>query len=114
MGKLTTHVLDTAKGCPAPGITIELRSLELDVLLKTMITNTDGRTDTPLLIDEELQSGTYQLIFNVGEYLAESYTFASVPFLNRIPIQFGIADPTCNYHIPLLVSPWAYSTYRGS
>jgi 5-hydroxyisourate hydrolase len=111
-GKLTTHVLDTAKGCPAAGITILLRSVDCDILLKSVITNADGRTVLPLLSDVEMKTGNYELVFLVGDYFTDSYT--SIPFLNRIPIQFGIGDCSAHYHIPLLVSPWAYSTYRGS
>lgn len=116
MGKLTTHVLDTARGCPAKGISIELWGLNESgkTLLKTAITNSDGRTDSPLLTDK-LEIGIYELVFIIGDYFA-SYleTLPNPPFLNRVPIQFGIADSSNHYHVPLLVSPWAYSTYRGS
>jgi 5-hydroxyisourate hydrolase len=112
MAGLTTHVLDTAKGCPAAGIGIELRRLDGNILLKSITTNSDGRTDVPLLNGEEIQVGTYELVFIVGEYFADSYS--SIPFFNRIPIQFGIADNSSHYHVPLLVSPWSYNTYRGS
>ncbi|MEM1243040.1 MAG: hydroxyisourate hydrolase [Cyanobacteria bacterium P01_H01_bin.26] len=112
-GKLTTHVLDTALGCPAAGLTIEL--WQANRLLKTVTTNADGRTDTPLLIDEELTTGVYELRFAVGDYFrAQSDDLPEPLFLNSIPIQFGIADATVHYHVPLLCSPWAYSTYRGS
>ncbi|MGB2926386.1 MAG: hydroxyisourate hydrolase [Limnothrix sp.] len=119
MGKLTTHVLDTANGCPAANLTIELWSFEAatnqKTLLKTVTTNSDGRTDEPLLIDEAFKVGVYELIFVVGSYFAEkSVDVPEPPFLNRIPIQFGIADPDSHYHVPLLASPWSYSTYRGS
>lgn len=118
MGKLTTHVLDTAHGCPAASISLELWSVDVNgqkTLLKTMITNADGRTDAPLLVDTELTVGLYELVFKVGEYFARfSDALSEQPFLDRIPIQFGIADPTAHYHVPLLVSPWSYSTYRGS
>lgn len=119
MGKLTTHVLDTAHGCPAKNISLELWSIDSKsgqkTLLKTIVTNTDGRTDAPLLVDAELTVGIYELIFVVGEYFASfSDTLPNPPFLGRIPLQFGIADPTAHYHVPLLVSPWSYSTYRGS
>ncbi|MDX2214210.1 MAG: hydroxyisourate hydrolase [Oculatellaceae cyanobacterium bins.114] len=118
-GKLTTHVLDTAHGCPAAAMTIELWSIDLHSpdkqLLKTIQTNADGRSDRPLLADAELQVGIYELIFVVGEYFAQwEKTLPQPPFLDRIPIRFGIADPTVHYHVPLLVSPWSYSTYRGS
>lgn len=119
MGKLTTHVLDTANGCPAANMVIELWSINLQsgqkVLLKTIKTNVDGRTDEPLLSGTGLMSGVYELVFRVGEYFSRfSEVLPDPPFLNYIPIQFGIADPTTHYHVPLLVSPWAYSTYRGS
>lgn len=119
MGKLTTHVLDTAHGCPASNMSLELWSIDVQSgqknLLKTIVTNTDGRTDAPLLVDAELTVGVYELVFNVGEYFVRlSDALPNPPFLNRIPLQFGIADPTTHYHVPLLVSPWSYSTYRGS
>ena len=119
MGRLTTHVLDTAQGHPASNIPIELwrwdEENERDVLLKTVYTNADGRTDEPLLEDKELVAGIYEMVFIVGEYFAEEFwTEAQFPFLNRIPVRFGIDDTEAHYHVPLLVSPWAYSTYRGS
>ncbi|MEO8891955.1 MAG: hydroxyisourate hydrolase [Coleofasciculaceae cyanobacterium] len=116
-GKLTTHVLDTANGCPAANITIALwfiADLEQKTLLKTVTTNADGRTDQPLLVNGELKTGNYQLVFSVGDYFAKRSKTTDPPFLNQIPLQFGIADPTVHYHVPLLVSPWSYSTYRGS
>lgn len=117
MGKLTTHVLDTSRGCPAKGISLELWGLNESgqkTLLKTTVTNSDGRTDNPLLT-EDLVIGIYELVFIVGNYFASySDELTSPSFLNRIPIQFGIADVTTHYHVPLLVSPWSYSTYRGS
>jgi 5-hydroxyisourate hydrolase len=118
-GKLTTHVLDTTRGIPAPGLTVELWSIDNlsheKVLLKTIITNADGRTDIPLLTDDELKPGVYELVFVTGQYFAQSFNTLSNPmFLDRIPIQFGIADTTVHYHVPLLVSPYSYSTYRGS
>lgn len=123
-GRLTTHVLDTARGCPALGITIELWRYDPENskgigdstrLLKRVRTNADGRTDEPLLANDELIAGMYELVFTVGAYFAShAGTSASLPFLDRIPVRFGIADPTAHYHVPLLVSPWAYSTYRGS
>ncbi len=118
MGKLTTHVLDTANGCPAASMQIELWSISEageKILLSAIATNSDGRTDAPLLIDQEFKPGRYELVFVVGDYFAERYpNLPDLPFLNRIPIQFGIADSTAHYHVPLLVSPWSYSTYRGS
>ena len=117
--KLSTHVLDTAHGCPAQGMQIELWSLASDPpkLLKTVRTNADGRTDQPLLTAEEIREGNYELVFHVGEYFAlklRSTTPTKVPFLDKVPVRFGVADAEVSYHVPLLVSPWAYSTYRGS
>ena len=119
MGRLTTHVLDTAHGRPAAGLAIELWRVDRDGggrrLLKEVRTNADGRTDAPLLSDGELAVGVYELVFAVGDYFAARATPApSPPFLDHVPIRFGIADPAAHYHVPLLVSPWAYSTYRGS
>ncbi|HLA63528.1 MAG TPA: hydroxyisourate hydrolase [Rhodothermales bacterium] len=114
-GRLSTHVLDTAHGRPAAGITVEL--WRDGVLLSTVQTNADGRTDAPLLIGDALQAGTYELVFHVGPYfaaLAPDGAAPTVPFLDRVPVRFGIADAEAGYHVPLLVSPWAYSTYRGS
>lgn len=117
-GKLTTHVLDTARGCPAAGLAIALWAIapsDEKTLLKTMYTNADGRTDSPLLVAGALQVGIYELIFSVGEYFAQHLQdLPHPPFLNEIPIRFGIADTTIHYHVPLLASPWSYSTYRGS
>jgi 5-hydroxyisourate hydrolase len=118
-GKLTTHVLDTAHGRPAAGITIELWSVNLETnqksLIKTVTTNADGRTDAPLLADGELKAGVYGIVFMVGDYFKQSGAkIPEPPFFDRIPLQFGVADPDVHYHVPLLVSPWSYSTYRGS
>jgi 5-hydroxyisourate hydrolase len=118
-GKLTTHVLDTAQGKPAANMAIELWSINAESeqknLLKAIATNHDGRTDSPLLVDSDFKVGIYELIFVVGEYfLSQSIDTPMPPFLNRVPIQFGIANVEAHYHVPLLVSPWAYSTYRGS
>ncbi len=113
-GKLTTHVLDTAHGCPAAGIKIELYRIESNKRsqLRSIVTNADGRSDTPLLIDDEFQVGCYELMFEVGAYF-KSRNVES-PFLDHVPVQFNIADNSVHYHVPLLVSPWSYSTYRGS
>jgi len=118
-GRLTTHVLDTAQGHPAANMSIELWRLNAEgsgrTLLKTVRTNGDGRIDTPLLVDDELAAGVYELVFAVGQYfIAQRIATTSPPFLDRVPIRFGIADAAAHYHVPLLVSPWAYSTYRGS
>ena len=115
--KLTTHVLDLAHGCPAQGVQIELWSLADGArkLLKTARTNADGRTEQPLLAAEDMQAGRYELVFYVGDYFAaKGDSGPQDRFLDRVPVQFGIADATASYHVPLLVSPWAYSTYRGS
>lgn len=119
-GKLTTHVLDTANGCPAPGIAIALWKLDSNLnrdsktLLKTIETNQDGRTDEPLLNPKEMEKGVYELVFTIGDYFARYSVYSEPLFLDRIPIRFGINDPESHYHVPLLVSPWSYSTYRGS
>ena len=119
-GKLTTHVLDTAHGRPAANLSVELWSVDgatgQKTLIKTTTTNSDGRTDSPLLADGELKPGIYELVFSVGDYFARfpETSSAPVPFLNRVPLQFGIADGDAHYHVPLLASPWSYSTYRGS
>ncbi|PZV10563.1 MAG: hydroxyisourate hydrolase [Leptolyngbya sp.] len=118
-GKLTTHVLDTAQGKPAANMAIELWSIDpasdQRTLLKAIATNSDGRTDSPLLSEGELKIGVYELIFAVGNYFTnQPVETTTPPFLNRVPIQFGIANIDAHYHVPLLVSPWAYSTYRGS
>jgi 5-hydroxyisourate hydrolase len=118
-GKLTTHVLDTAHGCPAAGVEITLYSIESPSDNRTLITQVytdrDGRTDQPLLADGDLQIGEYELVFEVGSYFDRTQANLPKPaFLDRIPIRFRIADVNAHYHIPLLVSPWSYSTYRGS
>jgi 5-hydroxyisourate hydrolase len=105
---LTTHVLDTMRGRPAAGMTIELWSIDQSKMLKSVQTNSDGRTDAPLLSGEEMRAGTYELIFFVGDYFGERQ------FLDRVPVRFVISDAASKYHVPLLVSPWSYSTYRGS
>ncbi|MBD3882602.1 hydroxyisourate hydrolase [Phormidium tenue FACHB-886] len=117
-GKLTTHVLDTAQGKPAAGVTIELWTIEPSgekTLLKAVQTNEDGRTDAPLLSEGALKTGMYELVFFMGDYFAQQVDRLPQPmFLDRIPLQFGVADADAHYHVPLLASPWAYSTYRGS
>lgn len=116
-GKLTTHILDTAHGCPGAGVTVELWRIGGDgrQLLKTVQTNSDGRTDDPLLADAALEAGIYELIFHVGSYFAGNGDLGLPQplFLDQVPIRFGIADPDAHYHVPLLMSPWSYSTYRG-
>lgn len=116
-GRLTTHVLDTAHGVPAAGMAVELWRLEGDerTLLRAAVTNSDGRLDEPLLSERELRRGVYELVFAAGEYFAaRGAALAEPPFLDRVPVRFSVADPEAHYHVPLLVSPWAYSTYRGS
>ena len=116
-GRLTTHVLDTARGRPAAGVAVELWRLDGNdrTLLAAARTNADGRTDAPLLVGEALTSGVYELVFAVGDYFKEQEVpMPTPPFLDRVPIRFGVADPEAHYHVPLLASPWAYSTYRGS
>ena len=116
MGRLTTHVLDTATGKPAAGLKIELYLLDGgSVHLKTILTNVDGRADGPILEGSALMRGHYELRFHAGDYLRAMGTPLPDPaFLDIIPIRFGIADPGGHYHVPLLLSPYGYSTYRGS
>ena len=118
MGHLTTHVLDTAHGVPAAGMKIHLIRLEGGITqhpLKTYITNSDGRCDGPLLEGDALTAGRYELLFEVGAYFRERGMLLPEPaFLDEVTIRFAVADPSANYHVPLLVSPWSYSTYRGS
>jgi len=108
MSSLTTHVLDTARGIPARGMTVELWSVDPSKRLKTVQTNADGRIDAPLLTGNEMTAGTYELVFLVGDYFNEKR------FLDRVPVRFTIFDANARYHVPLLVSPWSYTTYRGS
>lgn len=117
MGKLSTHVLDTARGLPAAGVAIALLIADGEdwTPLCTATTNADGRTDAPLLAGDALRPGRYRLVFAAGDYFRRTgVTLPDPPFVDRVTIDFGIADADGNYHVPLLVSPWAYSTYRGS
>jgi len=117
MGKLTTHVLDTASGTPAAGMRIDFAALDGDAvcLISTVHTNAEGRTGEPLLTAEAMRTGEFQLTFHVAEYFRRrGLALADPPFLDRVPIRFAIADVAAHYHVPLLCSPWAYSTYRGS
>ena len=117
MGRLTTHVLDTARGSPASDRSIDLFRLDGDVpvLMKTTKTNDDGRCDAPLLDGDALQKGRYQLLFKVAAYLRRSGDdLPEIPFLDDVVINFGINDPTQHYHVPLLLSAYGYSTYRGN
>jgi 5-hydroxyisourate hydrolase len=118
MGRLSTHVLDTTRGRPAAAVEVEVLRLEADGgwrSLKKARTNVDGRTDEPLLAGPALVSGTYMLNFSVGDYFRGAGALASEPpFLDVVPLRFTIADPDANFHVPLIVTPWSYSTYRGS
>lgn len=115
-GRLTTHVLDTVHGQPAAGMAVALYVMRDDwALLKQARTNADGRLDSPLLAGPELVPGRYRLVFEVEDYFRRQGAPLPEPaFLGQVPLDFGIADGTAHYHVPLLVSPWAYSTYRGS
>jgi 5-hydroxyisourate hydrolase len=117
MGKLSTHVLDITQGKPGAGVSIELYRVDGDArtLLRSASTNSDGRCDAPLLQGDEMRAGQYELVFGAGDYFASQGMAQAQPrFIDRVTIAFGIAQPNQNYHVPLLVSPWAYSTYRGS
>ncbi len=105
-GGLSTHVLDVARGRPAAGMTIEV--WHAGTLLKTVVTNADGRPDEPLVQGDALRAGEYELVFHVGAY------FEGTGFLDRVPVRFVVREPGVGHHVPLLCSPWAYSTYRGS
>ena len=116
MGRLTTHVLDTMAGTPAAGLDIELWTTSEDARrLKAVTTNADGRVDVPLLEGDALVAGRYELRFRAGAYLRARHGLGGdTLFLDEIPIRFGIADPDQHYHVPLLLSAYGYSTYRGS
>ncbi len=118
MAGLSTHVLDTVRGGPAAGVAVELYSLEPDgsrIAVSRTLTNADGRTDAPLISAAAARVGTFELVFHVGDYFRRSgAATAEPPFLDVIPIRFSVADPKAHYHVPLLASPWSYSTYRGS
>ncbi len=117
MGRLSTHVLDTARGKPAAGVRITLFRIsgQNQRKLKEVVTNADGRTDAPLLEGEALQAGSYELVFCAGDYLrASGQAGEGILFLDEIPIRFGVPDVGQHYHVPLLISPFGYSTYRGS
>ena len=117
MGKLTTHVLDTMNGCPAAGMAVRLYRMEGDApqLLEQLQLNHDGRADQPLLADSTLRPGRYRLVFGVLAYFRGiGVRLPESAFLDEVPLDFGIADASLHYHVPLLVSPWSYSTYRGS
>ena len=118
MAGLTTHVLDLTRGGPAPEVQVELYEIgpgEARTLVAATATNADGRTDRPLITPAEARRGSFELLFHVGDYFrSQGAEVADPPFLDVVPIRFSIAEPAAHYHVPLLVSPWAYSTYRGS
>jgi len=118
MAGLTTHILDTTRGRPASGVEIELHVLGQDgvrTLLARTRTNADGRTDAPLIAAAETRVGVFELSFHIGDYFrAAGDTTSDPPFLDVVPIRFAIADTDAHYHVPLVATPWSYSTYRGS
>lgn len=117
MAGLTTHVLDTAAGVPGAGVRIELYELRDGArnLINETETNSDGRTDSPLLDEDQIHPGEYEIVFHIGDYFSTAPSRNSAErFLDKVPVRFGIDDPRQHYHIPLLASPWSYSTYRGS
>jgi 5-hydroxyisourate hydrolase len=115
MGFLSTHILDTAQGKPANNVPVHLYSVETQrTLVKSVVTNDDGRTDEPLLSEAEFRKGTWELVFNVADYfIASDFNCDEPPFLDEITLRFSMSRND-HYHVPLLVSPWSYSTYRGS
>ncbi len=117
MPRLSTHVLDTMNGKPAAGVKIALYRLDGEArsLVKEVVTNADGRTDAPLLAGDDYKPGQYELVFRIGEYFRSTGAVLPQPaFLDVVPLRFGIAEADGHYHVPLLASPWSYSTYRGS
>ena len=116
MTKLTTHVLDVYSGKPGKGIRVELYNIQSNKRekLNSVILNNDGRTDIPLIEGENFKEGRYEIIFYVGDYFKKIADTPKIPFLDDIVIKFGISNAKEHYHVPLLVSPWSYSTYRGS
>jgi 5-hydroxyisourate hydrolase len=115
-GYLTTHILDTARGCPAAGVRVELFRIEGDTRksLSVMVTNADGRTDKPILGKGDLLPGIYELQFEMKDYFSQIAPETEYPFVGTVQLRFGIANADEHYHIPLLASPFSYSTYRGS
>jgi len=115
MGRLTTHVLDIANGCPGAAMRIDLFRPGQHDTIASAVTNADGRCDTPMLEGDAFKTGEYELVFHAGEYFnSKGQQDGETRFLNRVVIRFGINDPAQHYHVPLLLSPYGYSTYRGS
>ncbi len=116
-GYVTTHVLDAGRGCPAAGMAIELFEVEGESrrLVRSVVTNADGRTDGAVIPQGEMRTGVFELVFHAGDYLDGAGLGGESPrFLDLIPIRFGVADEGAHYHVPLLLAPYSYSTYRGS
>ena len=116
MSKLTTHVLDVFSGKPANNVRVELYYLNKDQKIKiaSIKLNKDGRSDPPLLDQQNFKTGKYEMVFYIGEYFKKITELPEIPFLDDVVVKFGISDEKKSYHVPLLVSPWSYSTYRGS
>ncbi len=116
MGNLTTHILDTAAGRPAAGVRITAYADRNGwIELAESVTNADGRCDAPLLHGNKLAFGRYRLVFHIGPYFrSQGHDTGSLMFLDDVPVEFGVADPSLHYHVPLLITPWSYATYRGS
>ena len=115
MTKLTTHCLDTFSGKPAQGVKVDVYFVsDKKTKLNSAILNNNGRSDKPLIEGTDFKEGQYELVFFVGDYFKKITDLPKTPFLNEVVIRFGISNPNENYHVPLLVSPWSYSTYRGS
>ena len=115
MTKLTTHCLDTFSGRPAKGVKVDVYLVSgKREKLNSIILNNNGRSDKPLVEGANFKEGQYELVFFVGDYFKKITDLPATPFLNEIIIKFGVSDPTVHYHVPLLVTPWSYSTYRGS
>ena len=116
MGRLTTHVLDTAQGVPAAGVGVALYRVKPErSLIAEAQTNSDGRLDAPILDADSFVPGAYELVFQAGDYFrGQAIDLPDPPFVDEVVLRFGIADADSHYHVPLLVSPWSYSTYRGS
>ena len=115
MTKLTTHCLDTFSGKPAKGVKVDVYSVSSKrEKLNSIVLNNNGRSEKPLIEGANFKEGQYELVFFVGDYFKKITDLPATHFLNEIIIKFGVSDPTEHYHVPLLVSPWSYSTYRGS